>query len=158
MIATDKDWRPFEPSCDAAEDAEAARRDLEWAAVVDAVVGQIRAALMQYTFTPQHEADLQEQVTAVMFKAGMVVDREVIAERGRYDLLVRRNFVRVVLELKVSGSAPAVERQAQRYALTEGIDAVAVVTTSSRLARELQRTEGDALGGKPFAVMALRGF
>ncbi|MDB4957616.1 MAG: hypothetical protein JWO36_5185, partial [Myxococcales bacterium] len=65
---------------------------------------------------------------------------------------------RLVLELKVKGSAPAVERQAQRYALTDGVDAVAIVTTSQRLARELLRVGGETLGGKPFAVITLRTF
>lgn len=118
----------------------------------------VRSILARYTFTPVDEADLQRQVAAVLAAAGVDADREVLAEHGRYDLLVRADGARVVLELKVSGSAPAVERQAQRYALTEDVDAVAVVTTSNRLANELLRPEADTLGGKPFAVIVLRGF
>ena len=122
----------------------------------------LRFVLCRYVFAPTNEADLQAQVATALTAAGVEVDREVIAERGRYDLLVRTRGECVVLELKVSGSAPAVERQAQRYALTDGIDAVAVVTTSARLARELERPGEalgvDTLGGKPFAVIALRGF
>lgn len=122
----------------------------------------IRGLLAAYAFTPTNEADLQAQLATVLEVNGIHVDREVIAARGRYDLLVSAQGERVVLELKVSGSAPAVERQAQRYALTDGVDAVAVVTTSNRLARELEQP-GKALGvttlgGKPFAVIALRGF
>lgn len=118
----------------------------------------IRSLLAKYRFTPLNEADLQAQVATALVVAGVEVDREVIAERGRYDLLVRTRGACVVLELKITGSAPAVERQAQRYALTAGIDAVVVVTTSNRLAGELSRPDGDTLGGKPFAVIALRGF
>lgn len=117
----------------------------------------IRDRLAIYGFTPIHEADLQDQVAAALAMDGVTIDREVLAARGRYDLLVRVNGASVVLELKVSGSAPAVERQAQRYALTDGIDAVAVVTTSNRLAHELVKPAGDTLGGKPFAVIRLRG-
>ncbi len=70
--------------------------------------------------------------------------------------------LRLVLELKVAGTAEAAERQAQRYAQDGGVDAVVVVTSSQRLARQLM-APGDAkqaslneLGGKPFAVIALR--
>lgn len=122
------------------------------------VIDSIRSILAKYRFTPLHEADLQAQVATALATAGVESDREVVAERGRYDLLVHTLGVRVVLELKVTGSAPAVERQAQRYALTDGIDAVVVVTTSNRLAIELEGPGDDTLGGKPFAVIALRGF
>lgn len=118
----------------------------------------IRSLLAKYRFTPLNEADLQAQVATALIVAGIEVEREVLAERGRYDILAVTRGARVVLELKLAASAPAVERQAQRYALTDGIDAVAVVTTSNRLAAELKRPDGDTLGGKPFAVIALRGF
>jgi hypothetical protein len=74
----------------------------------------------------------------------------------------QQRCIRLVLELKVTGSAEAAERQAQRYAQDEGVDAVVVVTSSQKLARQLM-APGDvgqaplnALGGKPFAVIALR--
>lgn len=118
----------------------------------------IRSILARYTFTPLHEADLQAQVATALITAGIAVDREVLAERGRYDIVATTRGARVVLELKLHASAPAVERQAQRYAMTDGVDAVAVVTTSNRLASELLRPDGDTLGGKPFAVIALRAF
>jgi hypothetical protein len=63
-----------------------------------------------------------------------------------------------VLELKLAASAPAVERQAQRYAAAADVDAVVVVTTSQRLAHELRRAGADKLGGKQFGVIALRSF
>jgi hypothetical protein len=152
MTNIENAWRPFEPSREAVEDARTQRRSL--ASALD----RIRDALARYAFTPQNEADMQEQVASALVSAGMAPDREVIAERGRYDILVRSNYWRVVLELKVAGSAAAVERQAQRYALTDSVDAVVIVTTSSRLANELRRTDGDTLGGKPFAVIVLRAF
>ena len=127
--------------------------------------------LAPYVFTCQSEEHLQQQVAEVLGRIdGVRCDREVIAERGRYDILVRHDLavapiderrdgvVSVVLELKVSGSAAAVERQAQRYALTDGIDEVAVLTTSQRLARRIRSAGGSSLGGKPFAVITLRPF
>ena len=118
----------------------------------------LRRAFAEFTFTPTNEADLQRQMIGVLIGAGIPPAREVRVRRNVYDLVVKVHDVTVVLELKVAGSAPSVERQAQRYALTDGVDAVAVVTTSNRLARELARPEGETLGGKPFAVIALRGF
>lgn len=150
MIAADKPWRFFEPCRDAA--------DL-FARDVEQVIELIGRLLRRYAFTPQNEADLQAQVSDALVAVGLDVDREVIAERGRYDLLVRSLGASIVLELKVTGSAPAVERQAQRYALTAGIDAVLVVTTSNRLGHELTRPGLPAtLGGKPFSVIVLRSF
>lgn len=118
----------------------------------------IRSILARYTFTPLSEADLQAQVASALAAAGVEIDREVLAERGRYDIVTTTRGARVVIELKLAASAPAVERQAQRYALTEDVDAVVVVTTSYRLAAQLAAASGDTLGGKPFAVIALRAF
>ena len=142
-------WRPFEPGIDQIRQSD---EDRHFAAI-----DRLRGVLAIYMFAPANEADLQVQVLRALATAGIQADREVIAERGRYDLLARMPGSRIVLELKVTGSAPAVERQAQRYALTDGVDAVVVVTVSNRLARELSRPDGDTLGGKPFAVIALRG-
>jgi hypothetical protein len=125
--------------------------------IVTEALDAIGRTLARYTFAPMDEAALQVAVANVLTDAGIAVDREVIAERGRYDNHATTLGLRVVLELKVAGSAPAVERQAQRYALTDGVDAVMVVTTSNRLANELIRP-GDTLGGKPFGVIALRAF
>lgn len=120
---------------------------------------QLAELLGQYTFRPASEAQLQDQVAEVLARAGLAVDREVRADaRSRYDLLIALPGAgRVVLELKLRASAPAVERQAQRYAEAADVDAVVVVTTSQRLAHELRRG-GDQLGGKPFGVIALRSF
>lgn len=121
-------------------------------------IDRIRGLLNAYTFAATNEADLQAQVATVLVLAGVEVDREVLAAGGRYDILARTLGARVVLELKVTGSAGAVERQAQRYAMTDDVDAVAVVTTSNRLANELRRPTGGTLGRKPFGVIALRAF
>lgn len=126
---------------------------------VERAIRRINAWLLCHVFTPQNEADLQDQVVGVLIDmAGVSVEREVVAGASRYDLLVRIDDIKLVLELKVQGSAAAVERQAQRYALADGVDAVVVVTTKRALAARILQVGGAELGGKPFAVIALRGF
>lgn len=145
-------------------------------------ISAVRDALAGFVFQANDEASLQQQVIIALRQRAdrgiVILGSEVIAgvpeERepepprlrhmpapkgGRYDILVRHGGVQLVLELKVAGSAPAVERQAQRYALAAGVDAVAVVTTSNRLARQVASVEdNEMLGGKPFGVIALRTF
>lgn len=142
----------------------------------------IRRVLEPYVFRPQHEADLQDQVARVLV-THYKVNREVVSSSGRYDLqvtwsplphivyeeaedgcggvehipfLARERPLSIVLELKLRCSVAAVERQAQKYALTQGVDGVMVVTTSHRLWVQLRDVA--ELGGKPFAAVALRSF
>jgi hypothetical protein len=134
-------------------------------------INEVRSTLETYIFRATCEADLQSQVAAVLETCGHFrVSREVrvVAVRGRYDILVevlevdrgspgadQLRGIRLVLELKVAGTAEAAERQAQRYAQDEGVDAVMVVTSSQKLGRWLIEG-GNTLGGKPFAVLTLR--
>lgn len=133
---------------------------------VDLAISSIRSALSGYVFRVRSEAELQDQVVDVLRRAlgsdvgvsEVHVDTEVRKDGGRFDVVVQflprgQGVQTVVLELKLKASVSAVERQAQRYALMPDVDAVVVVTTSSRLAGQLT---GDSLGGKPFAVIALR--
>jgi hypothetical protein len=114
-------------------------------------------ALATYAFVARNEEDLQGQVIRAIAASDLgisTIESEVVSTSGRYDILLQdRLGISIVLELKVKGSAGEVERQAQRYAKTAGIDAVAIVTTSSRLAGQIKRGE---LVGKPFEVIALR--
>lgn len=133
-----------------------------------AAIASIRTALLGYVFRVRSEAELQRQVVEALNAKipGCHVDTEVHDASGRFDVRVRISGVVVVLELKIRCSAASVERQAQRYAMTYGVDAVMVVTTSRRL-ESLLRVRGEqetgavprgvmTLGGKPFSVLALR--
>lgn len=133
----------------------------------------IAARIGQYAFRANNEAELQEAVARVLAlpesvaTLGMTVAREVRATFGRYDILLEspvietvgsevshpEDGIRIVLELKVKSSAAALERQSQRYALTPGISAVMLVTSSHQLAAQVVP---GTLGGKPFGVIALR--
>lgn len=129
-----------------------------------ATIEQIASALGRYVFRPATEDTLQVQVTDVLARdlKNATVTREVTTAAGRYDVLVEVDFanapLRIVLELKLTASAPAVERQASRYAAVDDVDAVMVITSSRRLTNELRRAGADRLGGKPFAIVALRSF
>lgn len=126
---------------------------------VASVIASIRKALAGYVFRVQSEADLQEQVSSVLATYSIEHRCEVISGASRFDILVTPG---VVIELKLRASAASVERQAQRYALLPEVAAVAVVTTSARLAANLAEPTRDglpplaSLGGKPFHVIALR--
>jgi len=148
------------------------------AATIVGRIAEVRAILATYVFRANTEADLQVQVATVLETCGNFrVSREVrvVEVRGRYDILVevlevdrgspaadQLRGIRLVIELKVAGTVQAAERQAQRYTQDAGVDAVVVVTSSQRLARQLM-APGDVgqaplneLGGKPFEVIALR--
>ncbi len=128
------------------------------AVTVAEVFALVRRALDGRVYVAGREELLQEHVAAALRARGEVdVSTEVIDAGGRFDIVVATRGdspVRVVLELKIRAAVAAVERQAQRYALSHGVDGVAVVTTSRRLARQLDDMR--TLGGKPFTAIALR--
>lgn len=126
----------------------------EDAGAIAKVITEVRSILATYVFHANDEADLQSQVVAVLETCGHFrVSREVrvVEVRGRYDILVevlgidrgspvQLHGLRLVLELKIGGTAEAAERQAQRYAQDKDVNAVVVVTSSQKLARWLRST------------------
>lgn len=143
---------------------------------LDRLIGDIITTIRSYRFPPiGREALLQEHITSVLTRAGMVCDREVTCAtregltdgRGRYDISVRRDGVHVVLELKLNASIAAVERQAQAYIMSPDVDAVIIVTTSNRLAASMpssgtlpgearDQKVGDGMARKPFCLVHAR--
>jgi hypothetical protein len=128
------------------------------ATIVRTRIADLAKELAAWSFSGGDEAALQRGLLCLLGTGGFGerygrVESEVTAERGRYDVLLKDDLATIVLELKVKGSAAAVERQAQRYALTPSVDGVVVITTSNRLGAQLKT--GD-LGGKPFGVVVVR--
>jgi hypothetical protein len=125
---------------------------------VSDAVAAVGKALSGYVFRVRSEAELQEQVSRVLLTQGWGVAREVRLPGARLDIVVSIQdgpyALRIVLELKLQASAAEVERQAQRYAIMDDVDAVGVVTTSSTLAASLG--SATKLGWIPFFVVALR--
>lgn len=94
------------------------------------------------------EDDLQAGIAAALTVAGITVEREVRLDgHSRIDLLTDR----VGIEVKTAGRADAVLRQLRRYADSDRVDALILVTTRAR-----HRVPG-VLNGKPVAVVSLAG-
>ena len=130
---------------------------------IERLVDEIKKTLIAYRYPNCHnEQRFQSAVAEVLVMAGFRAPREVIADRGRYDIEVERDGVRVVLELKIKGSAAEAERQCQRYAMTADVHAVILVTTSHRLASDVAAGSRDrSLAGhdgtrKPFELVLVR--
>jgi hypothetical protein len=121
------------------------------------LMNDIREACRGFVFRCRSEADLQAAVVARVRaeQPDALIDTEVRVKGGRFDVLVARSGVALVLEMKMRASVSAVERQAQRYALLDEVDGVMVVTTSSQLAIKLN-AHGAQLGGKAFGALAVR--
>jgi hypothetical protein len=95
------------------------------------------------------EADLQDGVTRVLSTATVPFEREVRIGRGdQIDFLAGA----VGIECKIAGSLASVTRQLHRYALSNRVDALILVTTRLQLARV-----PDRLNGKPVHVVATMG-
>jgi hypothetical protein len=100
-----------------------------------------------HRFTYRDEGQLQNGLAGVFTDQGVVAEREVrLASRDRIDFLVGR----IGVEVKTRGQVAAVARQLQRYASSDRIDALLLVTA---VARHL--TLPATIGGKPLVVASL---
>lgn len=142
----------------------------------------IRSLLRSHVYIATSEHQLQAQVLralAPLTRLGPLQAAEVTAEvtaevpvnGGRLDVLVTyvtglSATARVGLELKVGGSAAAVERQVMRYAMGGDVDAIGMVSTSSALTLKVGHgfrwtgalSQVSTFGGLPFFVVPLRSF
>ena len=110
------------------------------APTVDAVVDVIRG----YRYTHTGEAALRDAVAATLAAHGWEpeVERR-LSDRDRVDVLVGR----VAVECKTAGTWQALARQAQRYAHSDAVDGIVVVTTKAA-----HLTLPDTLAGVPVRV------
>ncbi len=118
----------------------------------DPTVDAVAATLRGYRFSYASEADLQSAIADVLTDAfpHTTVTREVRlpAGLGRVDVLIGR----VVVEVKVAGTGDSLGRQVRRYASSDQVDGVVIVTNRVRHARV-----PEAVGGKPVVVVGLAG-
>jgi len=105
--------------------------------------------LESFRYDSGSEAALQDGVAQSLEKAGLSFEREVeLAPGDRIDFLAGA----VGVEVKLTGGLSEVTRQLHRYAKSERIQELLLVTNSVRLARV-----PEALQGKPIHVAALLG-
>jgi hypothetical protein len=93
------------------------------------------------------EKDLQDRIAAALTTGGIEHLREYnLTPRDRVDLMAGR----VAVELKVAGDSGSVRRQLTRYANSDEVDALVLVTTRAR-----HRNLPPTLNGKPLFVVWL---
>lgn len=108
----------------------------------------IIAVLSAHHFLYGTEDDLQRGLADALTAAGMAVKREVrLNARDRIDLLVGT----VGIEVKVAGDASRVERQLERYAQSDLVTALVLVTNRVR------HRPPPTLNDKPVAIIGLAG-
>jgi hypothetical protein len=110
---------------------------------------RVVAIIRAHRFTYCDEKQLHEALTGALADGGITAAREVpLNARDRIDLLAGR----IGIEVKIAGATTRVLGQLQRYAHSDKLDALVLVTTR---ARHLQ-LPGE-VGGKPLAVVSLLG-
>lgn len=108
----------------------------------------VRAALEGRAVRTTDENELANVVERLFEEANVDYEREVrLSSRDRVDFLVDR----VAIELKVEGSASQIIRQLDRYAQSDRVDHLVLVTTR----RKHMLLMPDALHGKPVSVVCM---
>lgn len=115
--------------------------------VAEVTAAFVAETLRRYRFRHfAHEDDLQDAIAHVLRGAGFPVLREArLDNHSRVDLLVAR----IVVEVKVAGAASAVRRQLERYAASERVDGLVLVTTRAR------HVYPATIGDKPLEIVSL---
>lgn len=107
------------------------------------------AALTRFRYAYPDESGLQAALSEALSAAEIPVTREVqLTARDRIDILCGR----IGIEVKTAGTAIAAYRQCQRYAHSDALDALVLLTT-----RVDHATLPTTVGGKPLRVVLLNG-
>lgn len=110
----------------------------------DAITAILRRSSLRYA----SEDELQEAIALALTAAGIDHEREVrLNARDRIDLLAGT----VGIEVKVAGDARRVDRQLERYAASDRVDALILVTNRCR------HRPPPRIDGKPVTVVLLSG-
>lgn len=110
---------------------------------------QVVAAVRARRFRHVHEDELQLGIAEVLAAAGLEAEREVrLSPRDRIDFLVGT----VGVEVKVAGTAAAAKRQLERYAESDRVEELVLVTD-----RVQAGAQPATINGKPLRVVALLG-
>ena len=110
---------------------------------------QIAEMVAVVTFTFRDETELQEALGHILEGAGLTVEREVkLNGTDRIDFVVGR----VGIEVKVGGAGLNVARQLQRYARSDRIDEILLISHAAR-----HTALPAEIGGKPLNVVWIGG-
>jgi hypothetical protein len=110
-------------------------------------LSELRELVLAHRFAVASEAQLQSAVETLLRRAGCVFEREApVGQRDRIDFLVAG----IGIEIKVDGSLGQVTRQLHRYAQSERIASLLLVTT-----RVKHTNLPTTLHNKPLAVALL---
>ncbi len=108
-------------------------------------------AIASHRFACTTEAQLQEALARVFALEGLGADREAqLTESDRIDFLVED----VGVEVKIDGSASEIGRQLSRYAQSERVHELVLVTTRRRHQHDL---DGTTFNGKAVRVVRVGG-
>ena len=115
---------------------------------------QVAALLRTRIFTFTNEDELQWGLAQVLAEDGMSPRREVrLSPADRVDLLVGIIGGDLAIEVKIAGADGDVRRQLERYAGSDQVAELMLVTT---LRRHLAAV-GPTIGGKPLTAVRLPG-
>lgn len=135
---------------DARTDAETSDLSADAAGTRQRAVDRVVASLGRRRFPITREEDTQEGIAETLDRFGILYERE-----RRLSVSERIDFYlpdhRIGLEVKVAGSPVGVIRQLQRYAASDEVALLMLVTSRGALGRAVPET----LLGKPVVVVEL---
>lgn len=110
---------------------------------------QVAAVIKGQRYRYADETRLQEGIAGALSAAGITAVREVsLAGPDRIDFMVGS----LGIEVKIAGQPAAVARQLARYAKSDAVEELMLVTTRAR-----HRSVPREIGGKPVHVVLLSG-
>lgn len=110
---------------------------------------RVVAAIRSRRFVHVHEDELQEGLAAAFADEGLVADREVrLSSQDRIDFLIGT----VGVEVKVAGSASRAQAQLERYAASDRVGQLVLVTDRAQAG-----VQPEVVNGKPLRVVSLLG-
>jgi hypothetical protein len=122
--------------------------DLPIGSLAGSASEHIARILSRLTFEYRNERDLQIAIYGALTGVGMASEREYrLSAQDRIDFYLE--FFHVGIEVKVGGNVSTLIRQLTRYAQSEEIDALVVVTNRAKHASEMPLTLND----KPVTVV-----
>ena len=111
------------------------------------MIEQVVEAIRAHRYHFSNEAELQDGIEKVLQFHKIDMEREVrLSAHDRIDFLCGR----VGVEIKIAGSAAAVQRQLARYAAHGSIDGLILVTDRCQAG-----VQPKILNGKPLRIVAL---